>query len=619
MRVLEVVSITANRRLSYLASFLPLILLLAGFAAAAILLLVLGPSGDSTSRVGRIVQRIPRGLERLTGIPGWAAATAGTASFGLLVAGQGFYRDVAWHVYVGRDKALFTAPHTMIVVGLGFITTAAAVGIIFATLDGLDTRIRGDVFRIPWSTVPLGVLGLTALIGFPLDDRWHAMYGIDVTMWSPTHLIMILGASLSPLACWLVLAEAGVRPSDSAWARGFHLLVATLALLGLSSAQGEFSFGVPQFEQLYHPIIVALAAAFALTAARLILGRGWALATWLLAAVITLPIGYTHVGPGMVSQRPGALYLTSAIAVELAGLAVGTDRRLRFALASGAAVGTLGMAGEWVYNQHAHQAWHLTLLPWAGPLTLLAAVGASILAVGFAGPTASGGSTVGAPASPRQTAMLIGGLIVIVCLIVPIPRRVANVTANIHLIPAGSAPLLGSQATVQVRLTPPDAADHANWFQALSWQGGGLVIAEMRRGGDGTYVSSHPIPVDGQWKTVLRLHRGTALMGLPIYLPADPELNLPAVPAVDRTVRFANERHFLLREEHGGSGWYNDLLDGLILLCLVGWIVSFQRAAVHIGAPGSRPLRPSDEPDRRDATAESTETDEDRRRALASH
>ena len=39
-------------------------------------------------------------------------------------------------------------------------------------------------------------LGFTALGGFPLDDLWHAHYGVDVTMWSPTHLLMILGALL---------------------------------------------------------------------------------------------------------------------------------------------------------------------------------------------------------------------------------------------------------------------------------------------------------------------------------------------------------------------------------------------------------------------------------------
>ena len=34
------------------------------------------------------------------------------ALYGLLVAGQGFYSDVAWHIALGRDDELITAPHT---------------------------------------------------------------------------------------------------------------------------------------------------------------------------------------------------------------------------------------------------------------------------------------------------------------------------------------------------------------------------------------------------------------------------------------------------------------------------------------------------------------------------
>jgi hypothetical protein len=117
---------------------------------------------------------VPAGLERVTGIPAWAAGMVGTAAFGLLVAGIGFYNDVAWHVGRGRDKELFTAPHTMIVVGLGIIALGSAVGIVIATITGADTALRVKGLRIPWSAVPLGLLGVCALGGFPLDDLWHA-------------------------------------------------------------------------------------------------------------------------------------------------------------------------------------------------------------------------------------------------------------------------------------------------------------------------------------------------------------------------------------------------------------------------------------------------------------
>ena len=36
--------------------------------------------------------------------------------------------------------------------------------------------------------------GAFALIGFPLDDVWHRIFGQDVTLWGPTHLMLIGGA-----------------------------------------------------------------------------------------------------------------------------------------------------------------------------------------------------------------------------------------------------------------------------------------------------------------------------------------------------------------------------------------------------------------------------------------
>jgi hypothetical protein len=72
---------------------------------------------------------------------------------------MGFYNDVAWHVRLGRDKNLFTAPHTAIVVGLFFIFAAAVVGTVIARLDGFDEGLRIRGLRIPWSMLALGLLG----------------------------------------------------------------------------------------------------------------------------------------------------------------------------------------------------------------------------------------------------------------------------------------------------------------------------------------------------------------------------------------------------------------------------------------------------------------------------
>src|SRR5205085_11844586 len=191
--------------------------LLGAFSAVLVFLFAFGRSGDTTSGIARALLRIPNALERLVHIPGWAAATVGMALFGLFVAGQAFYNDVAWHVALGRDKNLFTAPHTGIVIGLGLILMSGVVGVLLASLQNIDTALRWKAVRVPWSTVPLLALGGAAGTGFPLDELWHRAFGVDVTMWSPTHMLMILGAAFVGIAAWLVLADAGVKPHDSRW------------------------------------------------------------------------------------------------------------------------------------------------------------------------------------------------------------------------------------------------------------------------------------------------------------------------------------------------------------------------------------------------------------------
>ena len=57
-------------------------------------------------------------------------------------------------------------------------------------------------------------------------------------------------------------------------------------LIGLSVFQIEFDFGVPQFRQVFQPMLIAAAAAFGLVAARIMLGRGAALIAAALAIAL---------------------------------------------------------------------------------------------------------------------------------------------------------------------------------------------------------------------------------------------------------------------------------------------------------------------------------------------
>jgi len=572
---------------SALASWAPINTLLVGYVVVVAVLWWLGGASAADRFPLGILQRIGRGLTRITGIPGWAAIAVGQSLFALLVAGVGFYSDVAWHIALGRDEELFTAPHTGILLGLVGILSGAVFGTIVATLDGWERGWRVAGFRVPWSMLPLGALGVGAVSGFPMDELWHAAFGVDVTMWSPTHMLMILGASFTGLAGWLVLADAGVRPGDSGWSRFLHGLAAWLTLQGLVASQGEFSFGVPQFPQVFQPVLISMAAGLGLVAVRIVLGPGRAL----LIAAIYAVTQFAQLGPsgGPVDTRHGATFILSALAVEAAGRWLGTEPRLRFAVASGLGIATIGLAGEWAWNAGALQPWNASLLPYAVAASVVGAVGCSILGAAFA--TAFPWTRSVRSLSPVVVG--VGLVLAVAPVLWFLPRGVGEVQADLTLEPVGVTTfgvdeVEAEGAYVTVELTPADAAENAHWFQASSWQGGGLVLAEMEEVSPGVYRSEAPVPVEGLWKTIVRLHRsGDELMAVPVWFPEDVEIDEPEIPAVDRSIAFAAETQYLLREtEEGDTPWLSPIVHGYLALTALGWFLAFAASVRRIGGAG---------------------------------
>jgi hypothetical protein len=284
-----------------------------------------------------------------------------------------------------------------------------------------------------------------------------------------------------------------------------------------------------------------------------------------------------------VDTRFGATFLVSAVVVELAAAVLDTERRVRFAVASGLGIATLGLAGEYAWNRDAVQPWTAHLFPEVLGFALVASVGAALLGAAFG--RAVRGERAGAV---PKGALVVAAVACLAVLALPMRRPTGDVTAAIHVDPAGEG-----LADVTVALTPPGAADDAYWFQASAWQGGGLEVADLQRTGTpGTWRTEHPVPVDGHWKTLLRLHRGAEMMAVPIFLPADPDIDEPEVPAVDRTVAFSSERAFLLRETHGGNGWLSPVIHLTLVAVVALWAAAFAAAVRHLapvrrsGPPG---------------------------------
>jgi hypothetical protein len=128
-----------------------------------------------------------------------------------IVTGWGVQWDIQWHVLIGRDS-FWIPPHLITYAGV-----TAAVFLSFGMLFW-DTWRGADGMR---------VLGLSGSRGFqlaawgmavtivaaPIDDLWHRLFGIDVTLWSPPHLMGILGAVINAWACLVIARE--VYPEGS--------------------------------------------------------------------------------------------------------------------------------------------------------------------------------------------------------------------------------------------------------------------------------------------------------------------------------------------------------------------------------------------------------------------
>ena len=563
---------------SALASWTPFWILVGTFVGILVVLFAVGRPAQPAWPLLPPLSRIPNGITRLTRIPGWAGVAIGLALFGLLVAGQGFYADVSWHIALGRDEELLTAPHSGILLGLVMILGGAVLGTVVATFERVD-GYRIGALRVPPSLLPLWALGLGAVSGFPLDEVWHQAYGVDVTMWSPTHMLMILGATFTGLAAWLILAASGVRPTDGPWGRGAHVVCGWLTVQGLLAPMGEFTFGVPQFSLLFAPILVSMAAGLGLVAFRLVHGAWWTLGLVVVNFVLQVS-GFVDFGGDQdpVDTRFSATFLASAVVVELAARFLGTADRTRFALVSGLGIGTVGLAAEWAWNQDAWQVWSEALLPEAVVLATVAAVGAAILGVTFARAIDGRPDTRPVP-GPW---IVLAALACVAVIVLPMRRPTGEVTADVRLESAGDGDVV-----VTATLSPADAADDAYWFQGSAWQGGGLELADMEPTGQpGEYRSEAPLPADGLWKTLLRLHRGAEMMVVPIYLPSDPEIDEAEIAAVDRVAPFESERDYLLRETHDGNAWLSPLVHLLLVAVCATWAAAFV-IAVRAGAAGS--------------------------------
>jgi hypothetical protein len=565
----------------------------ATLVTAALLFLGLGHRSGRT----QILQRLADHGEKASGFPGWVAFPSAVATTSLLTAVFGMYWDISIHIDQGRDPGPLANPaHYFILAGLFGIFSAGFFAMVLPKErpSGVAVRIGRDWWA-PLGGVLICACGAFSLIGFPLDDVWHRLFGQDVTLWGPTHLMLIGGAAMT-LVGIAVLSVEGMRSNASSEVPIRELVHTRLAraialtgglLLGLSTFQAEFDFGVPQFQLIFQPMLLMVAAGVGLVLARVYAGRGAALGAAVFFVVLRGGLALL-VGPILGQTTPHfPLYLAEAVVVEAVAVFVSTKRPLAFGLASGVGIGTIGLAAEWAWS-------HVWMtLPWPGAAFPEAAL------LGFAAAIAAStlGAWIGTHLSPEplaeRSALLrraaVCSAVVIAALVgyglYTSPQQGVSAQVALHNVSGKD----GREVEATIRLNPSDAAADAEWFDVTAWQGGSLVVDPLKRTGPGVYRTTEPIPVNGNWKTMIRFHEGNSLTALPIYLPRDAAIPVGEIPAPAHFTRtFGSEHTLLQREQKGGSpvlvaiAYSTVAAITLSLLALLAW-------ALHRLSVGMRP------------------------------
>jgi hypothetical protein len=529
----------------------------------------------------RIADRMGEKFHR----PNWVALPVMVFTTSIICALFGFIWDVSWHIGNGRDPGPLANPaHYFIIIGLFGIFVGGMLAVVLPSDKPGPAAVRiTNNWHAPVGGVLMAGCGLYAMIGFPLDDIWHRIFGQDVTLWGPTHLMMIGGACFSLFAVLMLEHEGESQEGEDVVHGTFVTFLRYLSFgglfIGLSVYQIEFDFGVPQFRLVLQPMLIAAASALAAVAARLTLGRGAAIVAAVFAVALRGGVALL-VGPILgASINWFPLYLGPALVVELVALTPLIKRPIAFGAVSGLLVATVGLWLEslWIGAVY-HYPWPTKMwgeaLAMAVPVAVLTGICGAMFGMVLTAQRLPGRKiAIGAVV---LTVLVIGGAVANGLHIV-VPRQ--NL-ATVMLTDQPSQP--GRRmVSADVQLSPPNmVSDNPEWLTILSWQGRmennrGLVIDRLAKVGPGHYRSTQPVPVWGSWKTLLRVQDGYTLTAVPIYEPADDAIPAPEVPALASSTRpFVLEVTILQRERDQNAPAWLFTAGGIVVLFLTLMVIT---------------------------------------------
>ena len=262
-----------------------------------------------------------------------------TAAFGALIFFFGTTWDIQWHEYIGRDRTLIP-PHQMMLVGVALSGIAGLAAVIIESIwarrsDAIAQRSTpfADLFHGSLGAYIVGFAALNAAVAFPLDSYWHALYGIDVAIWAPFHIMFAFGMGVVAFgAAYMIFSAANLPVGTASTKRiayigviiSFATMMSIFTLLLFDALGEKNSLALGSITINFFPLLAGLLVAFTFVAVKYVVPWRWAAS--LVAVVYLLFAGvmalfvqpateYLRGLEGLVYRR-GSAPFTSVVAME---------------------------------------------------------------------------------------------------------------------------------------------------------------------------------------------------------------------------------------------------------------------------------------------------------------
>lgn len=291
--------------------------------------------------------------------------------------------DIQWHISVGRDRVL-TPPHLLLLTGLGAAGLTSLAMILWETWRSKQvlalvnatnsSRLLG-LFRAPRGFAIAGIGVLFGLLAFPLDDYWHTLYGIDVTLWAPFHVMLITSMLMVLLGVLFVVAGelarppagAGLRWTQAAFAAGMALFLITLLIFIVQTDGAEGLARIGPYEFVLYPVVLATALPLGLLPAVLVTRQPGTATLTALGCLAVRQLLFAAVPWAMVStaQAEGLTYRLNAPTFVIMATALPGALLVAALVIDG---------GYWLTRRRRYP-----LLPWLGGISVGAAVFTTLL------------------------------------------------------------------------------------------------------------------------------------------------------------------------------------------------------------------------------------------------